>query len=150
MQRILLNAGIACIIIAMVIELVLNNKFAPVFAVPLAYLISLRGKVGGKVGFRDVRTELMLSEDTFSLIYFGSVMEKGHLLDRQYFIEKNKIRNITQERDKGVVTLLFDGTINTRESSGRIVRSWHVSGEVLPLFLPAERYGEVIAWFGQQ
>ena len=78
MQRILLNIGIACIVIAMVMELNLNNKFALVFAVMLAYLISLRGRMDGRAGFRDAHTELVLSEN-ISLIYLGSVMEKGHL-----------------------------------------------------------------------
>lgn len=146
-QRVLLNVGIGCLIIAMVIELILNNRFALAFVLPLAYLISLRGRAGGKAGVRDVRTELVLSKDTLSLTYFGSVMEKGRLLDRQYLIEKDKIRNIVQERDKGRVTLLFNGTVNIRES-GRIISSQRISGKAIPLFLPAERYDDVMTWLG--
>lgn len=149
-QHILLNVGIACTIIAMVIEWILNNKFALVFAVPLAYLISLRGRMGGKADFRDVRTELVLLDDTVLLTYFGSILEKGRLLDQQYFIEKDQIKTITQERDRGKITLLFDGTVNIRELSGKVVRSRHLSGEAIPLSLPAELYGEVIAWLGPQ
>lgn len=149
-QRILLNAGIVCIIIAMVIELILNNKFALVFVVPLIYLISLRCKMPGKAGFRDVRTELVLSEDTFALTFFSSIMENGQYFDRQYLIKKNKIKIMTQERKKGRVTLLFEGIVNTKDFSSGIIRSQHVSGEVLPLFLPVEQYGEIIAWLEPQ
>ena len=149
-QRVLLNLGIVCIIIAMVIELMLSNKFAFAFAVPLVYLLSLRGQMGGETGFRDVCTELILSGDTFSLTYSGSIMKKGRLLDQQYLIERDQIRDVTQEREKGKITLLFDGIVKTRESSGRTVRSQRISGGTVPLFLPAEVYGEVIAWLGLQ
>lgn len=149
-QRILLNVGIVCIIIAMVIELILNNKFAFVFVVPLVYLISLRCKMPGEAGFRDVRTELVLSRDTFALTFFSSIMENGHCFDRQYLIKKGKIKIMTQEHKKGRVTLLLDGIVNIKDSSSEIIRSQHVSGEVLPLFLPVEQYDEIIAWLGRQ
>jgi len=147
-QRALLNVGIACFIIAMVIEWILNNKFAIVFVIPLIYLISLRGRMGGKIDLKDVRAELVLLEDTLSLTYSGVTSEKGRFLDRRYVIERNAIRNVLQERDKGKITLLFDGTVNTMEPTGRIVCSQRVSRNTLPLFLPDELYGEVITWLG--
>lgn len=87
--------GIACLLIALAGELLVNNTYALVLVIPLIYLIHLWRQMSGRKRRADIRTRVILSDARIEVTYCGLITGKGELT-KQYRISRYGVRKVKQ------------------------------------------------------
>lgn len=131
-----LTVGIICLLIAMILELMLNQKFAAVFVVPILYLIGLRAHAGGKASVRDVELEMNFEADKLTLLYKNTVLSKKSVYSRLYTCPYNRITRFTYGDTDNIVYLIADMNMEIIDNAGHIIKSKKCKNQNVELFIP--------------
>ena len=137
------TAGIICLLIALVCELLINNTYALVLAVPLLYLLRLRRQMGGMRRPMDIRTGLALFDGRVEITYHDCLFTRRGTLTKRYVISRDGVRRAERRREQDVLDLVFDGDIQIFGPDGKPLQSRRVRNEHLTLRLPPEACGSV-------
>lgn len=106
-KRGVLTVGIVCFLFAMVIEVILENKSAWVFVVPLMYLVGLRNQVSKKRIILDVPMSVTINKDNAEIVFNNTIRNKTGVFSEKYifkFADVEKCIYLKKYRELQILT----------------------------------------------
>ena len=139
-----LSVGIICLFIAMVLELIINQKFGLVFIVPIIYLINLRAHTSGKTTVKDVEIEMNFEHNELTLLYKNTILSKKTIYSQLFICPYNRVSNMEYNKANNTVYLLADVDMKIIDESHNVIRSKKIDNRRIDIFIPDYCFEQVL------
>ena len=83
-KRVMLTIGIVCLLFALVVEIIIGNKSAWLFVIPLIYLVSLRKQISRKKIILDVPMSVTINETDIEIVFNNTIRNKTGVFSEKY------------------------------------------------------------------
>lgn len=143
-HRAWLSVGIACLFVAMVLELIINQRFGLIFIVPLIYLINLKAHTSGKTTVKDVEVEMNFKHNELTLFYKNTILLKKTIYSQLLICPYSQIRDIKYNKTNNTVSLLADVDMKMIDESNNVFRSKKINNKRIDLFIPDYCFEKVL------
>ncbi len=137
-QRLFINIGLLSIIMAIAIEVFLENYITLALIVPFIYLISIKRKMSNNL-LKDALINFDIINDSVVMELHNSTYKDGAFCDCKYNFNKNDIYNISYNKDNQLLRLSFIG-IKSIMKSGQPVSMNARKNICVELFVKIEDY----------
>lgn len=108
MKKTSLTIGLVTLVVAIILECIINNYYMIALLIPGLYLFNLRMKMGGSSIYKDVKISIQVEDLVISIIQENIISHKDKTYSVKYMFNKNMLKELSYSSNS-LLSFIFNG-----------------------------------------
>ena len=106
-KRVMITIGIVCLLFSLATGVIIGNKSAWFFAIPLIYLLSLRKEISKKKYLLTIPMSITINDKKIEIIFSNTIRNKSGIFSEKYVFDVDDIKKcnyLKKHRELQIIT----------------------------------------------